>query len=245
MRRPLTALLALALLGLLGSSHTASAQETTPQYPAMAPIEQYQMDRTAEIALARSAAPASIADSATILVLGRTGFDTAATGTNGFVCMVDRGWNGPLDWPEFWSPKIRAPACMNPQAAHSILPIMLLRTRMVLAGRSTADILSTLKSAFAHAQLPRLEHGGMAYMMSPSAYLTDMGGHNAAHVMFYTDVRSSDWGAGAEGSPLMASPYWYFMPQSASQLQGLPTMTVFLVGTATWSDGTPVEQHAE
>jgi hypothetical protein len=43
----------------------------------------------------------------------------------------------------------------------------------------------------------------------------------------------------------MASPYWYFMPQSASRMQGLPAMTVFLVGTATWSDGTPVEPHAE
>lgn len=244
MRRPLTASLALVLLGLIGSSHTAAAQETMPQYPAMAPIEQYQMDRTAEIALARSAAPASISDSATILVLGRTGFDTAVTGTNGFVCMVDRGWNGPFDWPELWNPKIRAAACLNPQAARSVLPVTLLRTKLVLAGRSTAQVLSALKSAFAQAQLPRLEHGGMAYMMSPSAYLTDMGGHNAAHVMFYTDVRGSDWGAGIEGSPLMASPYWYFTPESASQMQGLPAMTVFLLGTATWSDGTPVEPHA-
>jgi hypothetical protein len=62
--------------------------------------------------------------------------------------------------------------------------------------------------------------------------------------MFYTDVRNSaDWGANAVGSPVLASPYWYFSPQEASGAKGLPPMLVFLVGTATWSDGTPVVQH--
>jgi hypothetical protein len=39
----------------------------------MAPIEQYLMDRTAEIALARSAAPSSISDDAEVVVeLGKS-----------------------------------------------------------------------------------------------------------------------------------------------------------------------------
>ena len=39
---------------------------------------------------------------------------------------------------------------------------------MVVAGRSQADILSSIKAAFANRQLPDLESGAMAYMMSKS-----------------------------------------------------------------------------
>lgn len=236
---------AIALLVALGTARGAAAQTVEAPYPAMAPADEYLMpDRDAEIALARSAAPASISRDATILVLGRKGYETAVKGTNGFVCMVDRGWTGPLDWPEFWNPKIRAAGCLNPQAARSILPIGELRTRMVMAGRSTAEVVSALKAAYERGELPALERGAMSYMMSKAAYLTDAGEHNGPHVMFYTDVsNSSDWGANAEGSPVLASPFWYFAPQDALQEKGLPSMLVFLVALGTWADGTPAGQH--
>ena len=48
-------------------------------YPAMAPQDQYMMDRAAEIAIAKSAAPAAIADKATVLVLTSHGYETAIT----------------------------------------------------------------------------------------------------------------------------------------------------------------------
>jgi len=83
--------------------------------------------------LARSAAPDSISRDATILVLGRQGYETAVEGKNGFVCMVERGWMAAFDWPEFWNPKVRAAGCLNPQAARSILPIALVRSRMGMA----------------------------------------------------------------------------------------------------------------
>src|SRR5215469_9227734 len=92
-------------------------------YPKMAPIEQYLMEKNAEIQLARSAAPDSISRDATILVLGRQGYETTIAGKNGFVCMVGRSWMAAFDWPEFWNPKVRAADCMNSQAARSILPI--------------------------------------------------------------------------------------------------------------------------
>ena len=63
------------------------------KYSKMAPVDQYLMERNAEIRLARSAAPDSISSDATILVLGRQGYETAVRGKNGFVCMVERsGW---------------------------------------------------------------------------------------------------------------------------------------------------------
>jgi hypothetical protein len=71
----------------------------------MAPIEQYLMDRDAEIALARSAAPDAISHDASVIVLTRHGYETAVEGKNGWVCLVGRGWMGMFDHPEFWNPK--------------------------------------------------------------------------------------------------------------------------------------------
>src|SRR5262249_4036402 len=166
-----------------------AAAQSDP-YPKMAPVDQYLMEKNAEIQLARSAAPDSISCDPTILVLGRQGYETAVEGKNGFVCMVERGWTGMFDWPEFWSPKVRAANCLNPQAARSILPIVYLRTRMVMADRSKAEIGSAVKAAFEKKQLPSLESGAMAYMMAKSAYLTDEGDHNGPHLMFYTPSRT-------------------------------------------------------
>ena len=122
-----------ALLVVVGVAYQAMPQDVTTSYPNMAPIEQYLMDRTAEITLARSAAPESISRDAEVLVLGRHGFETAVEGKNGWVCMVERGW-GMFDWPEFWNPKIRAANCLNPQAARSIVPLASKRTEL-LPGR--------------------------------------------------------------------------------------------------------------
>ena len=196
----------------------------------MAPLDRYLIpDRDAEIALARSAAPAAISGDATVLVLGKHGYETAVAGKNGFVCVVERNWMAPFDNPEFWNPKNRGPVCYNPQAARSVLPITIKRTEQVMAGKSKAEIQAWEKAAYAKKELPTtLEPGAMAYMMSKDAYLTDEGSHNLAHLMLYTPVMNkANWGADAAGSPVIL-------------LQTGPPepFTIFLVGTGKWSDGT-------
>jgi hypothetical protein len=153
---------------------------------------------------------------------------------------------GMFDWPEFWSPKVRAADCLNPQAARSMLPIVYLRARMVMAGRSKAEIVSALESAYKKKEIPSLESGAMDYMMSKSSYLTDQGDHNLPHLMFFTSLKDDrDWGSGAEGSPVMSAPYWFFSPAAQSQAKALPAIMVFLVPVATWSDGTPAGPHRD
>lgn len=229
----------------MGCGVSNAAAQTDP-YPKMAPASEYLMDKNAEIELARSAAPDSISRDATIVVLGPQGYETAVEGKNGFVCMVGRAWTAAFDWPEFWNPKLRGADCMNPQSARSILPIAVLRSRMVMAGRSKAEIQSAIKAAFKNKQLPELESGAMDYMMSKSSYLTDEGGHNMAHLMFYSATEDAkDWGAGAAGAPVMAAPYWFFLSKDPSQIKGLPPILVFLVAVPDWSDGTPSGTHHE
>ncbi len=229
-----------ALLAVLGTTYQAMPQEATTPYPKMAPIEQYLMDRTAEIALARSAAPEAISRDARVLVLGRHGYQSAVEGTNGWVCMVGRGWMGFFDWPEFWNPKIRAADCMNPPAAHSILPFAYKRTQLLLAGHSKVEVIAAIKATLERKELPALEPGAVDYMMAKSSYLTDNGGHNLPHLMFYAPTKDvAAWGANLPNSPVMAVNYWYWSSQSYPQLQSFPPIAVFLVPVDKWSDGTP------
>jgi hypothetical protein len=214
--------------GLIGIEEgRAKAPKTT--YPDMAPFDQYLMaDRDAEVALARSAAPDAISGDAKILVLGRHGYETAVEGKNGFVCVVERGWMSPSDAPEFWNPKLRGPICFNPPAARSVLPTTYKRTEMVLAGRTKAEIVDGNKAAFEKGELPPLEPGAMSYMMSKGGYLTDDGGHNLAHLMFYTPpLDGKVWGADLPKSPVMLIP----------QFKGAQPIDVFIVPVSRWSDG--------
>ena len=60
----------LVMVILAGPARPRAAQDPGATYPNIAPLEQYLMvDRNAEIALARSAAPAAISSDATVLVL--------------------------------------------------------------------------------------------------------------------------------------------------------------------------------
>jgi hypothetical protein len=216
--------LAFAALFIVG----AILQNDTTPYPRMAPVDQYLMaDRNAEIALARTAAPESVSRDATILVLGRHGYETAVKGKNGFVCAVQRAWMGPFDHPEFWNPKNRSPVCFNPPAARSVLPGVRMRTELVLAGLPKAQIIAALKAAYANKKLPALEPDSMSYMMSKAAYLTDNGSHNLAHLMFFAP-RGARWGQDLDGSPPLT-------------LQTAPVdpFTVLMVPVGKWSDGTP------
>ncbi len=229
-----------AMLVALGLANRAMAQDAATPYANMASIEQYLMDRTAEIELARSAAPESISHDAEVLVLGRHGYETAVEGKNGWVCMVGRGWMGFFDWPEFWSPKVRAAECLNPPAARSMLPFAYKRTELLLAGHSKVEVIAAIKAAFEKKELPALEPGAVSYMMSKSSYLTDNGGHCVPHIMFYAPAKDiAAWGANLPNSPVMAVNYWYFSEQSYPQLQSFPAIAVFLVGVDKWSDGTP------
>ena len=206
-------------------------EDRSTAYPSMASIEQYLMpDRNAEIALARTAAPASISSDAKILVLGWRGYDTAIEGKNGFVCMVERSWMSPFNSAEFWNPKVRVPQCFNPAAARSILPLTFKRTEMVLAGLSKAQMIDSIKAGFDNKELPAPEPGAMCYMMSRAGYLNDALGHYVPHLMFYFPLTDkSSWGADLPDSPVTLNPQFRDGPEP---------ITEFVIAVGKWSDGT-------
>jgi hypothetical protein len=218
---------------LLGVAWQARAQDAKASYPNMAPLEQYLTgDRTAEIALARSAAPPSISQDADVMVLERHGYETAVKGKNGFVCMVERSWTAGIDFPEFWNPKLRGPICFNPAAARTYLPLTIKKTEWALAGQSNTQIAANLKAAFDKKELPSQEPGAMCYMLSKQGYLNDHVGHWHPHLMFFvSQVGAETWGANQADSPIMADEV------------GTDRLTIFMVPVSKWSDGTDDSQH--
>ena len=217
----------LALLTIL----PARSQDAKAPYPAMAPIDQYLMaDRSAEIALARSAAPEDISRNATILVLGKNGYETAVEGTNRFVCVVERSWMSPFDSPEFWNPKMRGPICYNPPAVRSILPYTINRTNLVLAGFTKQQMEESIKGKVAKGELPVPETGAMSYMMSKNGYLNDEVGHWHPHLMFHVPkTDNASWGANVVCSPVLENDEYQDVPEPE---------TIFMVPVGKWSDGT-------
>jgi len=225
--------MALALSACASASAAAprlsAAASTTAPYPTMAPIEQYRaVAAPGEVALARSAAPPSVADHADVLVLADRGYTLAEKGSNGFVCIVERSWANDFDSDQFWNPKVRAPICFNQPAARSVLPAYLARTEWVLAGATRADVMERARAAIASKQFGPPDAGSMCFMMSRQGYLNDQAGPWHPHVMIYAPrTPPSAWGANLPGSPLFADD------------GALEPLTVFMSPVPRWSDGTP------
>ena len=199
-------------------------------YSSPAPMERYSYASVQdEIAVARSAAPASISADAGVYVLGRKGFEEAAKSKNGFVCFVERSWFANFDDPEFWNPKLRSPNCFNAAAARSVLPQFLARTQWVLAGQGREQMVQRARAEFAAHHFTGPEPGAMTFMLSKRGYVSDSAaGPWLPHLMFFVPHgQSALYGAGLPGSPI-------FGPRSNEY-----EPTIVLVPVRFWSDGSP------
>jgi hypothetical protein len=123
---------------------------------------------------------------------------------------------------------MRAPTCYNAAAASTFLPVFLMKTKLVLAGKSKTEIGAAIASALENKELPALAPGAMCYMMSKLQYLNDGARNWHPHVMFLVagDAAKS-WGANLPGSPIIAVRN----PEAR--------ITIFMVLAGEWSDGTP------
>jgi len=103
-----------------------------------------------------------------------------------------------------------------------------MKTKLVLAGKSKAQIVEATASALDKKELPALEPAAMCYMLSKQQYLNDRGMSWHPHLMFIVsgDAEKS-WGADQPGSPMIAVND----PEER--------VTIFMVCVGQWSDGTP------
>jgi hypothetical protein len=185
-------------------------------------------DRQAEVTLARSAAPPSIAAKAEVLVLTSHGFETAVKGTNGFVCVVERSWTAPFNDTEFWNPKERGPDCYNPPAARTEIPQLRAEAQWALAGLSRQQMAERTKAAFADHRFVAPEADAFGFMLSKKGYLNHAHGPWHPHMMFFIPRdRVANWGADVDNSPTL------FVDR------GPDLSSLVMVPVLTWSDGSP------
>lgn len=160
----------------------AAAHASNRQY---APYSEYEMTKQAEIALARSAAPARISSHATIKVLTRTGYEIAAQGDNGFVCMVLRSWSAAPAVEATYYSKLRAPICFDPVAARTVAPLEELRAKLGLEGKEPEAIAQEVAIQYGLGQLPKMESVAFGYMWSASQDTGPGVGSWHPHMMVY------------------------------------------------------------
>jgi hypothetical protein len=116
--------------------------------------------RDEEIRLARSAAPATVSDSATVLVLEGGRFVVGAAGTNGVTCLVNRS-----------QPLSVEPHCYDREGSETILRMEIARTEFRLAGvtKEAANAKVTQGLTDGTYRLPR--RPAMSYMLSAAQVL--------------------------------------------------------------------------
>jgi hypothetical protein len=225
-----------AVLALvLASSAAAHAQvpSPNPNYRTMAPVAKYLMpDPAAEMAMARTAAPASVSDHATVLVLTKTGYVVGAKGTNGWVCWVDRAWTSGFNDPEFWNWRNRSAQCANPPAVRSVLPQFLARAKWALEGDTREQMAKKAQAAYASHQFTDPAPGSFSFMLSKESYINDeVKGPWRPHVMlFIAQNQLATYAAGFDGSPILGPPPGTFRAYEP---------TPIFIPVRYWSDGSP------
>jgi len=195
----------LVLVAILVSLAASAVWAQGPKYP---PLSVYMMPRDAEMALARSAAPANISDRATIKVLTTSGYQLAREGDNGFVCMVMRGWTAPTYTPAqlrdlVYDAKVHAPICFDPAASRTVMPYYELRSKLGMEGKTPDQIAEGVQAAYVKGELPKRDGVTFAYMWSADQNLGPEIGHWHPHMMVFSPYYGNSMLGGNEfGSPL-------------------------------------------
>lgn len=125
-----------------------------------------------EAAFAASAAPAAITSAATILVRTARGLEEYRTGTNGYVCLVERFEQATVHWP----------TCYDPDAARLFIPKNRLLEEYRAAGRTVEEFQRALADAYRSGAIQVPRGGGVSYRLSPEAYMQEPGAEKRAGI---------------------------------------------------------------
>jgi hypothetical protein len=169
--RLITAVMALGMLSAAESAHGQGSDAGQAGPRAVLPAAQ-------EIALARSAAPAAVSDSARVLVWNGTDFDIAVEGSSGVSCYVARSWPDSIE-----------PHCFDAEGSRTILQVHLMQMKLRHQGKSTEQINAAVAEGLRSGTLQLPGRPVMSYMMSAGQQLIGDDGRSVGswrpHLMIY------------------------------------------------------------
>ena len=159
------------------------------------------LDRGEEIALARSAAPETVSDPATIWVLTPEGYEVAVEGVNSFNCVVLRRFSADTRSDSYDWDGLIAPICYDAYSSTTHMQEQLLRAEMGLRGDPVESIEAAVNAAYMDGSIPVPDQVAFAYMFSGAQRLSPRLGHWHPHMMIWVPYATNDdLGGNAIGS---------------------------------------------
>jgi hypothetical protein len=157
------------------------------------------MDREAEITLALSSCPASVASKAAVYVLEKSGYVKVRESQNGFTAIVQHAL-----------PNSQDPQCMDAEGTRTFLPRYLKVAELRAQGTSAEEIRRFVADGFAKGIFQAPVRPGVDYMLSKQNLTPNAKGgvvHFPPHVMFYAPyLTNADLGLdgtlGPDGNPV-------------------------------------------
>jgi hypothetical protein len=163
------------------------------------PVAVELLPREQEIELAVNAAPEHLRKDATVYVFGRSGYEKARSGTNGFTCLVNR------DGAQAGDNTLR-PTCWDKEGSNTIVPVMLRVGELLAQGKTAADIKRDIDAGFSDGRFHEPHKTGIAYMLSGDVKQFDANTGKVVsldfppHYMIYAPaVTNADIGMTSEG----------------------------------------------
>jgi hypothetical protein len=136
------------------------------------------LPRAEEIALARSAAPPSVAARARVWIFSSGRYIVADSGTSPVQCYVGRGW-----------PKSLEPHCFDEEGGRTIMPMEMLTSELLHRGVSGDSVQRTIAAGIASGKFRLPARPAMSWMQSAAQVLYDDDGSRAGawkpHIMIY------------------------------------------------------------
>lgn len=149
------------------------------------------VERDHELRLARSAAPASVSEQATIYIFVDGKYEVGEPGTNGNACYVSRSW-----------PESLEPHCFDAEGARTIMRLEMHGVELAHAGVGAKQAKARFAAGLADGSFALPQRPVMSWMMSSAQVLySDEGRRVGAwmpHVMiYYPQLEAGMLGAGA------------------------------------------------
>jgi hypothetical protein len=156
------------------------------------------LPREREIALARSAGPASVTAGARVYVLTAAGYVVADSGRTGAACYVSRSW-----------PRSLEPHCFDAEGAETILPMDMRRVELLAQGHPMEHVDREIAAGILAGRFRVPARPAMSYMMSCAQQLISDDGRPVgkwrSHLMIYYPYLTNEGIGMAEGPDLKAA----------------------------------------
>lgn len=176
-------------------------------------VDRESLTEACEIAVALSAAPKRLRVGASVYALVADDYRLVVEGDGPLTCIVERHHEDSL-----------VPQCMDRAGTDSVLPAILARSRMSLAGADFGEISAASAERLAAGEFKAPSRPGISYMMSDYNYIFVPSANRVlkvpSHVMFYAPgVSNADIGGSFEslstniGTPFVFSegPHGYMI----------------------------------